>query len=155
LCYLFLVFLETISKKSSRYALGAKCSQVLFGWAADRPWLNVAKTYTVCLLGTGLFVVAMPLVSDHLGGLIVVGAGFGAFFASTYSFTPPLLVELVPLDRFTTAYGLSLLCQGIGNLLGPPLAGQFLYNLLYPFIFPIETIITKYFGERSAKNPMP
>ncbi|KAL1116061.1 hypothetical protein AAG570_005556 [Ranatra chinensis] len=95
-----------------------------FGWAGDRPWLNVAKAYAVCLFLTGGFAAAIPLATAYDWWLLLfVAAGFGAFFASCYSFTPPLLVELVPLDRFTTAYGLSLLCQGIGNLLGPPLAG--------------------------------
>lgn len=32
-------------------------------------------------------------------------------------------MELITLDRFTNAYGLLLLVQGIGNLVGPPLAG--------------------------------
>lgn len=40
------------------------------------------------------------------------------------------------MDRFTSAYGLLLLVQGIGNLLGPPLAGfiadeQENYNLAF------------------------
>lgn len=56
---------------------------------------------------------------------MISSAAFGLFFASNFSFTPVMLVELIPLERFTTAYGLSLLCQGIGNLLGPPLAGWF------------------------------
>ncbi|XP_021938481.1 uncharacterized protein LOC110839018 isoform X2 [Zootermopsis nevadensis] len=55
--------------------------------------------------------------------LAVTVALFGAFFASSFSFTPPIVVQLIPLERFTTAYGLVLLCQGIGNLLGPPLGG--------------------------------
>ena len=54
---------------------------------------------------------------------MITSAAFGLFFASSFSFTPVILVQLIPLERFTTAYGLSLLCQGIGNLLGPPLAG--------------------------------
>ncbi|KAJ8972057.1 hypothetical protein NQ317_010926 [Molorchus minor] len=68
---------------------------VLLGWAGDR--LNIAKTYA--------------------------GPFFGLFFASCLSLTPSLLAQLVPLEDFTMAYGLFLLCQGIGNLIGPPLAG--------------------------------
>lgn len=64
---------------------------------------------------------------------------FGLFFASTFSFTPMILADLVPLDRFTVGYGLILLCQGIGNLLGPPIAGMFLY--LYSVI--IEYFMTE------------
>lgn len=32
-------------------------------------------------------------------------------------------MELISLERFTNAYGLLLLVQGIANLVGPPLAG--------------------------------
>lgn len=57
--------------------------------------------------------------------LVVITAGFfGLFFASNFSFTPVILVQLVPLERFTTAYGLNLMCQGIGHLSGPPLGGK-------------------------------
>lgn len=65
----------------------------------------------------------MPLVgADYtlLCGLAVV---FGVTFASSFSFTPTILVQIVDLDDFTCAYGLILLTQGIGNLVGPPLAG--------------------------------
>jgi hypothetical protein len=37
--------------------------------------------------------------------------------------TSIILVELITLERFTNAYGLLLLVQGLANLLGPPVAG--------------------------------
>ena len=52
-----------------------------------------------------------------------VAAVFGVTFASSFSFTPIILVQLVSLDDFTCAYGLVLLIQGVGNLIGPPIAG--------------------------------
>ncbi|XP_025423795.1 monocarboxylate transporter 12-B-like isoform X2 [Sipha flava] len=96
---------------------------ILLGWAGDYPWMNVTKVYAICLVGCGICCAIMPLFISSFWSLIVIGAAFGLFFASNFSFTPAILVELIPLDRFTTAYGLMLLCQGIGNLLGPPLAG--------------------------------
>lgn len=48
---------------------------------------------------------------------------FGLFIAANYALTSIILVELITLDRFTNAYGLLLLVQGIANLVGPPLAG--------------------------------
>lgn len=48
---------------------------------------------------------------------------FGLFIAANYALTSIILVELISLDRFTNAYGLLLLVQGIANLVGPPLAG--------------------------------
>lgn len=53
----------------------------------------------------------------------VCAALFGLFFASNLSFTPGILVEMVPLERFTISYGLILMSQGIGHLIGPPLGG--------------------------------
>lgn len=53
----------------------------------------------------------------------ISSALFGLFFASNLSFTPGILVEMVPMERFTVAYGLILLSQGIGHLVGPPLGG--------------------------------
>ncbi|KAL0278499.1 UNVERIFIED_CONTAM: hypothetical protein PYX00_000310 [Menopon gallinae] len=96
---------------------------VALGWAGDQPWVNVMKTYAACLILCGICCLLMPATTPNYTVLAVVSAFFGLFFASNYSFTPTILVELIPLERFTTAYGLTLLCQGIGNLLGPPLAG--------------------------------
>ncbi|XP_015109821.1 monocarboxylate transporter 14 isoform X2 [Diachasma alloeum] len=93
------------------------------GWAGDQPWMNVSKTYTFCLIACGIATILMSVFTHHYTLLMITTAFFGLFFASNFSFTPVILVELIPLERFTTAYGLSLLCQGIGNLIGPPLAG--------------------------------
>lgn len=96
---------------------------VALGWFGDRPWMNVIKTYAGCLLGTGLSIVLMPAAVPYPIPLVVTASCFGLFVASNFSFTPTILVEIVPLERFTTAYGLTLLCQGVGSLIGPPLAG--------------------------------
>ncbi|KAL6423291.1 hypothetical protein ACFW04_010149 [Cataglyphis niger] len=96
---------------------------IVLGWAGDQPWMNVSKTYTWCLMACGVATILMSVFTHHYPFLMITSAAFGLFFASSFSFTPVILVELIPLERFTTAYGLSLLCQGIGNLLGPPLAG--------------------------------
>ena len=95
--------------------------------------MNVTKTYAFCLAMCGLATAAMPLCITSWPLLVTASALFGVFFASTFSFTPVILVQLVPLDRFTLAYGLILLCQGIGNLIGPPIAG--IYNFLYFILF--------------------
>ncbi|XP_012537816.1 monocarboxylate transporter 5 [Monomorium pharaonis] len=98
---------------------------IVLGWAGDQPWINVSKTYTWCLIACGVATILMTVFTNHYILLSISSAAFGLFFASNFSFTPVILVELIPLEKFTTAYGLSLLCQGIGNLLGPPLAGWF------------------------------
>lgn len=87
---------------------------------------------------------------------------FGLFIAANYALTSIILVELITLDRFTNAYGLLLLVQGIANLVGPPLAGWLTdltgtYDLAFylsgffiavsgalMFILPVHSKVKKY-----------
>ncbi|XP_055379500.1 monocarboxylate transporter 9 [Condylostylus longicornis] len=96
---------------------------IILGFIGDRPWLNVNIMYSICMLLCGLSVALMPLAVTNYYLLVALAVVFGLTFASTFSFTPSILVSLVDLDDFTCAYGLVLLVQGIGSLLGPPLAG--------------------------------
>ncbi|XP_021696903.1 uncharacterized protein LOC5565651 isoform X2 [Aedes aegypti] len=98
------------------------------GWLGDQPWVNVSKTYAVCMFLCGVSIALMPLVITSYWMMGVLSGLFGFTFASTFSFTPIILVRLVSLDDFTVAYGLCLLVQGIGSLIGPPLAG-FMYDM--------------------------
>lgn len=98
---------------------------MFLGWAGDRPWMNITKTYAVCLVLCGISIGGIIFFVDNFLMLEISSALFGVFLSSTFSFTPGILVELVPLERFTVAYGLQLLCMGIGLLAGPPFAGNF------------------------------
>lgn len=107
-------------------------SQIAFGWAGDRSWLNSKNLYSVSIALCGLFVAVIPLLTLYTEICFVAG-GFGLLIAANYSLTSIILVESISLERFTNAYGLLLLVQGIANLVGPPLAGIFeLKNYLIP-----------------------
>lgn len=71
----------------------------------------------------GAVVAMMPVISSYYALCTLAGA-FGLFIAANYALTSIILVELITLERFTNAYGLLLLVQGIANLVGPPLAGN-------------------------------
>lgn len=71
----------------------------------------------------GGITVLIPLVTNYWG-LCTLSGLFGLFIAANYSLTSIILVELITLERFTNAYGLLLLVQGIANLIGPPLGGK-------------------------------
>lgn len=66
----------------------------------------------------------IPVVVNDYYTLCAISGAFGLFIAANYSLTSIILVELITLERFTNAYGLLLLVQGIANLMGPPLAGK-------------------------------
>lgn len=71
----------------------------------------------------GIFVALIPLVSMY-ENLCMISGGFGLLVSANYSLTSIILVETISLEKFTNAYGLLLLVQGIGNLVGPPIAGM-------------------------------
>ncbi|GBP56150.1 Monocarboxylate transporter 14 [Eumeta japonica] len=101
------------------------------GWAGDQPWVHVTKTYAVCLIICGFTIMLFPVIirltdpkASYSFYLLAINAiVFGLTFSSSYSYTPSILVELIALERFTMAYGLVLLSQGVGHLVGPPMAG--------------------------------
>ncbi|XP_023946560.2 monocarboxylate transporter 14-like [Bicyclus anynana] len=96
---------------------------VSLGWLGDR-CARVSLLYAACLVLCGAAAAGVPRAAA--GGpapLAAVCAAFGLLFAASFTFTPSLLVTLVSLDDFTPAYGLVLLAQGVGHLIGPPLSG--------------------------------
>ncbi|XP_061391370.1 uncharacterized protein LOC133326778 [Musca vetustissima] len=93
------------------------------GYIGDCSWMNVNVCYSGCMLICGLSVVLMPLVVTSYNLLLTLCIIFGFTFASSFSFTPSILVSIVDLDDFTCAYGLVLLVQGVGMIAGPPIAG--------------------------------
>ncbi|CAG9584927.1 unnamed protein product [Danaus chrysippus] len=95
---------------------------VTLGWIGDFPNVSIGNIYAVCLILCGAAVAAIPLAPSYWI-LASICSSFGLLFAASFTFTPSLLVKLVSLDDFTSAYGLVLLAQGIGHLIGPPLSG--------------------------------
>ncbi|KAK5640854.1 hypothetical protein RI129_009401 [Pyrocoelia pectoralis] len=97
--------------------------EIILGWAGDRPWINPSVVYAVCMCLCGAVIALVPLLHSYWS-LCLVAGGFGFFIAANYSLTCIILVELITLERFTNAYGLLLLVQGVANLIGPPIAGK-------------------------------
>lgn len=96
--------------------------EIALGWAGDRDELNPNIVYAACMGLCGVSVLMVPLFVTYEWMCVLSGL-FGVFIAANYSLTSIILVNLVDIDRFTNAYGLLLLVQGIANLVGPPIAG--------------------------------
>lgn len=96
--------------------------EIALGWAGDRAELNPNIVYAICMGLCGVSVILIPLFVSYQW-MCALSSAFGLFIAANYSLTSIILVNLVELDRFTNAYGLLLLVQGIANLVGPPIAG--------------------------------
>ncbi|VVC86613.1 unnamed protein product [Leptidea sinapis] len=96
--------------------------EILLGWVGDWECVDAILVYAVCMVLCGAVTLIMPLLSSYLSLASASGA-FGAFIAANYSLTSIILVEQITLEKFTNAYGLLLLMQGVANLVGPPFAG--------------------------------
>lgn len=97
---------------------------MILGWLGDRSWVNAGIVYAVCMGFCGIVTALVPVFNNYIA-LCAISGAFGMFIAANYSLTCIILVELITLERFTNAYGLLLLVQGVANLVGPPLAGTY------------------------------
>lgn len=96
--------------------------EIILGWAGDLPSLNAGVIYAACMILCGLVTSLVPLIKSYWA-LCTLSGLFGLFIAANYSLTCIILVELLTLERFTNAYGLLLMVQGVANLIGPPIGG--------------------------------
>jgi len=101
--------------------------EVLVGWLSDQPWMSSIVLYSGCMCVCGVVTSIIPFMSDN-SYVLALSALYGLFISANYSLTSPLLVDLVSIDQFSSAYGCLLACQGLGNLIGPPFAG-WLYDI--------------------------
>lgn len=96
--------------------------EIALGWAGDKEDLNPNIVYAICMGLCGVSVLMIPFFVTYQW-MCILSSAFGLFIAANYSLTSIILVNLVDIDRFTNAYGLLLLVQGVANLVGPPIAG--------------------------------
>jgi len=96
--------------------------EVLVGWLSDQPWMSSITLYAMCMCVCGVVTAIIPFVKTN-STVLILSAFYGFFISANYSLTSPILVDIVSIEQFSSAYGFLLACQGIGNLVGPPFAG--------------------------------
>jgi len=91
------------------------------GWFTDLTCVNsfLVKNIFICL--TGVSIILLPFCTAYWM-FSVVAAMFG-FFSSFVILRTIVLVELLGLEKLTSAFGLLALFEGTGALLGSPIAG--------------------------------
>jgi len=96
--------------------------RIVFGYLADFKWVNRLMLYNTVLLLCGVTSIASSLCLNY-PMMAVYAACFGLFIGVYTCLTPIVLVDLLGLDKLSNAFGLVLLFQGIGAVVGPPMAG--------------------------------
>ncbi|XP_035708356.1 uncharacterized protein LOC118435932 [Folsomia candida] len=95
---------------------------IILGYLGDKKWANSVTIYGLCISICGIVTGLMPCLFGKLFSmgltyyfLVLLCGVFGLMIAANYSLTPVILLQVVSLEKFTPAYGLLLLVQGIGN----------------------------------------
>ncbi|PAA72586.1 hypothetical protein BOX15_Mlig016358g1 [Macrostomum lignano] len=108
--------------------------RVTFGFLSDRKWVNKLMLYNSALTIAGT-VLVFSFLSDAYWFMATYCALFGVFIGTYVTLTSPVLVDLLGLEKLSDSFGLTLLFQGIGVLVGPPIAG-FLFDSTLSFDIP-------------------
>lgn len=95
--------------------------QIIYGFLGDRQ-LSLSVLYGTSLIACGATVMLVPYFTDYIA-LACLSGTFGLFISANYSLGTVILVEFLGIDKLSNAYGLTMLMQGIANLIGPPVAG--------------------------------
>lgn len=80
--------------------------------------------YAITIILCGFSCSLLYIFASEYIWLNIFSGLYGIFLSSTFAYTPIMMMELLPIETFTKAYGLQLLCQGVGHLVGPPIAGS-------------------------------
>ena len=103
--------------------------QIFYGFIGDLE-VNLSLLYGFSMLACGVAVLLVPMFVAFIP-LAVLSGAFGLFISVNYSLSTVILVEYLGLGKLSNAYGLTMLVQGIANLVGPPVAGTNFYPLLF------------------------
>lgn len=100
---------------------------IIVGYFGDKTYVDSALLYMAFVVVCGFSMALIPFVVDY-SILAFISAIYGFTISANYTLMPVIVVNLISLDNFTSAYGMLLLIQGIASLIGPPIAGV-LYDL--------------------------
>ncbi|XP_064618464.1 monocarboxylate transporter 12-B-like [Liolophura sinensis] len=96
--------------------------RIISGLLSDRSWVDCVLVNNTTLIFGGLITIAVPFLSTFLH-LAIYAALYGLSISPFVSLRSVILVELLGLDKLTTAFGLVIFSQGVSSYLGSPIAG--------------------------------
>lgn len=112
---------------SSIIGIGRTFGQIALGYLGDLPQISCPVLYAVAMFIVGVDTMLVPLCNSYIS-LCVYAAVYGFFVSATYAIQMICIVDIVSLEKATSAFGLLQLLQGVATILGTPLAG-WLYDI--------------------------
>jgi len=135
---------ESAAQTVSAYGIANILGRIVFGLVCDRQFpckygkdtaRNRLWIYNWTLMICGIFSGFVFLMTDEY--VFKTYCFFFGFLISSYvCLTSVVLVDMVGVDKLTSAFGLLLLIQGIATFVGPPIAGvMYDYSKRYDWTF--------------------
>ncbi|XP_046349971.2 monocarboxylate transporter 14-like [Haliotis rufescens] len=100
-------------------------SRILLGAFAHASEKNVWILYFGVLMTAGTVFCLMPLFAKTYVTQLIAVILIGTYLGGSYALNPALTLECVGMMRLATAFGVTMICSGLGLLVAPPLAGWF------------------------------
>lgn len=91
-------------------------ARVLVGWIADKKWITPKNIFAICFIVSSFFAFITPFVGN-LYYMFFYSAIIGVFPASFYSLLSVLIIDVVGMKDFPSAYGLVLPGLGVSFLI--------------------------------------
>lgn len=109
-----------LSLTISRFTNGL--TRPFFGWVSD----HIGREYTMCIaFGSEAIAILLLLFFLHNPAMFVVMTGLAFFgWGEIFSLFPSTLTDLYGPEHATTNYGILYIAQGVGSLLGGPVAAS-------------------------------
>lgn len=138
---------ESAAQTVSAYGIANILGRIVFGLISDRQFpcrygkdtaRNRLWIYNWTLMLCGVFSCFVFLMTNEY--VFKSYCFFFGFLISSYvCLTSVVLVDMVGVDKLTSAFGLLLLVQGIATFVGPPIAGEFSYHCSFIIIVNVVT----------------
>ncbi|XP_060593164.1 monocarboxylate transporter 12-like isoform X2 [Ruditapes philippinarum] len=97
-------------------------ARLFFGWIADQKCIQRRHIFLMSMLTASLFSFIAPLFNSFIFMAIYAGI-IGTFPGSFWSLLSVLIIDVVGIDNFTSAYGLLMLCLAVGVVVSQPCVG--------------------------------
>lgn len=116
----------------SLHGITSVFSRLFFGWLADRPEVNTLVMYSILPIIEGVVVFCIPNIKTY-SMLVFVSIINGLTGTVFVSMATAVLTETVGIHNLPSAFGFWCFSNGVGILIGPPLAGWF-YDITGSYI---------------------
>ena len=93
------------------------------GYISDFSWVDSLFVTNVSFFLTGVCIFIFPFLNSFTE-YIILSLIFGLCIASLVTLTSIVLVDVLGIEKLTSAFGILIMFRGIATIMGPPIAGM-------------------------------